>query len=124
MNKHEVADFQERLLALREDCRQELQERDRAVAEQSGSRGAASHVPTHPADQDSEGVAEEVEVARAERSVYDEVNAALERIEAGAFGICENCGRSISRERLDAVPYAALCQECQAAEETQAAAAQ
>ncbi|MEM9198132.1 MAG: TraR/DksA family transcriptional regulator [Pseudomonadota bacterium] len=40
------------------------------------------------------------------------VEAALERIQAGSFGICPRCGTALLEERLDAVPHAALCRTC------------
>ncbi|MDR6755991.1 RNA polymerase-binding transcription factor DksA [Mycoplana sp. BE70] len=40
------------------------------------------------------------------------IDAALDRIEAGTFGICPKCGNPISPRRLEAVPQAALCEEC------------
>ena len=40
------------------------------------------------------------------------IDAALDRIEAGTFGICAKCGNPISPARLAAVPHAALCEEC------------
>jgi RNA polymerase-binding protein DksA len=40
------------------------------------------------------------------------IEAALKRIEAGTFGICAKCGSPISPKRLEAVPQAALCEEC------------
>jgi RNA polymerase-binding transcription factor DksA len=40
------------------------------------------------------------------------IEAALDRIDAGSFGICAKCGDEISEERLDAVPHAALCRFC------------
>jgi RNA polymerase-binding transcription factor DksA len=40
------------------------------------------------------------------------VNAALDRIERGVFGLCAKCGEPISPARLEAVPQAALCQAC------------
>ena len=42
-----------------------------------------------------------------------EVEQALERIEEGTYGICINCGQSIQAERLEALPSAALCINCQ-----------
>lgn len=41
------------------------------------------------------------------------VDAALARIEAGTFGTCTNCGKQIAPERLEALPWAALCIDCQ-----------
>ena len=40
------------------------------------------------------------------------IDAALQRIEDGAYGICPKCGETISDERLVAVPEAALCRRC------------
>ena len=41
------------------------------------------------------------------------IDAALARIDAGTYGTCERCGNPISEERLDAIPYATLCIDCQ-----------
>lgn len=40
------------------------------------------------------------------------IEAALDRIKDGTFGTCVACGREISEERLNAVPYAARCRNC------------
>lgn len=37
------------------------------------------------------------------------INAALARIEEGTYGTCTRCGRQISEERLEALPWASLC---------------
>jgi DnaK suppressor protein len=41
------------------------------------------------------------------------VTVALERIQEGTFGECAACGASISRKRLDAVPWTQYCVACQ-----------
>lgn len=46
-----------------------------------------------------------------------EVMVALERIEAGTYGICDSCGEEIEQERLDAMPVTSLCIECKRREE-------
>lgn len=40
-----------------------------------------------------------------------EIDAALERIEQGEYGVCEVCGRQIADERLEAVPATRFCRE-------------
>lgn len=40
------------------------------------------------------------------------IDAALQRIENGNFGICTICGNDISKERLVAVPYTNVCRNC------------
>ncbi|REJ87735.1 MAG: hypothetical protein DWQ34_24120 [Planctomycetota bacterium] len=111
VNEKQLSAWRERLIALRDGWRHELRERADAIAQQVRSL-ESSGIPTHPADHDSEGVEKEVEIARSERAVYDQVQAALERINAGRFGTCEECGKEISQERLDAVPYASRCASC------------
>ena len=41
--------------------------------------------------------------------VLAEIEAALQRIESGTYGVCRKCGREISAERLEAYPWASLC---------------
>jgi DnaK suppressor protein len=45
------------------------------------------------------------------------IDEALERLDAGLYGICERCHAPLPDERLRALPFAALCQECQRREE-------
>src|SRR5260221_3859794 len=41
------------------------------------------------------------------------VVAALTRLDAGSFGTCVRCGKAIAPERLEALPWAAHCIDCQ-----------
>lgn len=41
------------------------------------------------------------------------IDHALERMDAGVFGICEACGRDIEDSRLEVVPYATRCGDCE-----------
>ena len=50
------------------------------------------------------------------RSNLREVDAALEKVRDGTYGTCERCGRSISDERLEAIPWAGLCIDCKRTE--------
>jgi RNA polymerase-binding protein DksA len=43
------------------------------------------------------------------RETLLEIEAALQRIEDGTYGICEGCGEPIGAERLSAIPWARLC---------------
>jgi RNA polymerase-binding transcription factor DksA len=40
------------------------------------------------------------------------INHAIEKYEAGTYGICDNCGQPIEQGRLEALPYANLCLTC------------
>ncbi len=52
-------------------------------------------------------------LSNTERSILEEVEDALERLDGGEFGTCEECAEKISRKRLDAVPWARYCVPCQ-----------
>ncbi|HET9346191.1 MAG TPA: TraR/DksA C4-type zinc finger protein [Candidatus Limnocylindrales bacterium] len=43
----------------------------------------------------------------------EQVEAALARLDVGTYGACANCGRPIAPERLEAIPWAAFCIDCQ-----------
>ena len=45
------------------------------------------------------------------------IDSAITRIEQGKYGLCMKCGKKIPRARLEAIPYALLCIECQEADE-------
>ncbi len=45
------------------------------------------------------------------------IDAALERIDQGTYGICSTCGRPIDTERLQALPYASQCIDCKRRDE-------
>jgi RNA polymerase-binding protein DksA len=43
------------------------------------------------------------------RDTLAEIDAALQRIEDGTYGICEVCGKPIGADRLNAIPWTRLC---------------
>jgi DnaK suppressor protein len=55
-----------------------------------------------------------LEMRNRKRQLIDE---ALIRLGEGAYGICAECGAEISERRLEAVPFAKLCVECQSRQE-------
>lgn len=53
-------------------------------------------------------------LAPAERRELEEIHAALERVERGIFGRCEDCGNKIEPARIEKLPYQRLCAGCEA----------
>src|SRR5438477_3939450 len=51
------------------------------------------------------------------RDLLDKVDHALNAIEHGTYGICENCGNPIAKARLLALPYSTMCLSCKQQEE-------
>jgi DnaK suppressor protein len=100
------ADARDALIAERDRLRAELEVEVEAPGQMTyGSQAAAA---THVFEQQRD-------LALRERNEQHlaAVEAALARFEAGTYGTCTNCGRPIAGERLEAIPWAALCIECQ-----------
>ena len=53
----------------------------------------------------------------ATRRVVDQIMAALDRLAAGRYGQCNRCGGTILAARLEVLPYAETCIDCQNAVE-------
>lgn len=52
-----------------------------------------------------------------ERKLIVKIREALDRIENGEYGICEECGEDISEQRLMARPMTTLCIDCKTSQE-------
>ena len=61
----------------------------------------------------------ELRIRDRERKLISKIREALDRIEAGEFGECEDCGDQIGEARLKARPVTTLCIECKTEQERQ-----
>lgn len=52
-------------------------------------------------------------LSSSERDILKEIEAALRRIDEGDFGVCSACEEKIAAKRLQAVPWARYCIDCQ-----------
>jgi len=53
------------------------------------------------------------ELGNGDRRLLREVEIALRKLDEGGFGDCERCAEPIGEKRLDALPFARYCIECQ-----------
>lgn len=76
------------------------------------------------ADQASSSLEKEMlfELNDNERTMLDQIEGALRKMEKNAYGLCESCQKPIAKARLDAVPFARYCIDCQSSSETSALA--
>lgn len=76
--------------------------------------GELSAVPYHPADLGSDSFAQTLSLALLENESTSlrEIDLALERMEEGTYGACEDCGHPIGKARLRALPQATMCRDC------------
>jgi DnaK suppressor protein len=114
-------ELRQRLLAERERLESEI----RAVAEQPADYRTTeiSWYGNHLADTGTDTFEDEKALALEAHltGMLNQVNGALERMDHGTYGICENCHEPISPERLEALPYATTCLKCASSQTARAA---
>ena len=52
-----------------------------------------------------------------EERLLQAIDAALQRVEDGSYGICRTCGQPVGAERLEALPWTTQCIDCKRREE-------
>jgi DnaK suppressor protein len=116
MKKAESKVYKERLLALRARLRGEVNQLANAALKKNRPDGAGeqSSMPIHMADLGSDNFEQEftLSLMENEEDTLVSIESALERIEDGTYGQCEECGVKIPKLRLNAIPYAPLCVKC------------
>ncbi len=117
--------------AQKDECRDVLAEKRRQLNEDlerlraelaertEQSAAAPSDVPTHQADAGTETFDRELQEKLIEdhESRLLQVDEALKRFDAGTFGTCTVCGKTIGMDRLRAKPWATACIDHTASEE-------
>jgi len=116
MKKAEMQVYKEQLLALRARLRGDVNQLADAALKKSRSEanGDLSSMPIHMADIGSDNFEQEFTLSLMENEggTLAQIETSLERIEEGTYGQCEECGARIPKNRLNAIPYAALCIRC------------
>ncbi|QWC86737.1 TraR/DksA family transcriptional regulator [Nocardioidaceae bacterium] len=113
----EVAEVHEELTRRAEELRAELAELDadldgliRGGGEGTGQDSADVGSASSERDQ-------EISLVNNARTMLHQTERALERLAAGSFGVCEECGEPIGKMRVMAFPRATLCLSCKQREE-------
>ena len=109
MDKKKVEQYKEELLAKQAELLHAV-----ATSEQDG-READEEATQDIADKAANSYTKEFLFHRSDenRRVLQLVDEALERIRMGAYGRCLACGVEVQTKRLEAVPWACHCFECQ-----------
>lgn len=118
LSDKDLKHFEQRFLARRDELRRIIH--DELLATQ---REEFVELAGQVHDSGDESIAElliGIDLASRQRELEEmqDVEAALERITAGSFGECMDCGDDINRSRLDAYPTAKRCLRCQTHYET------
>ena len=116
MKKADVKTYKERLLALRARVRGDVTQMADSALKQSRTQanGDLSSMPIHMADLGTDNFEQEftLSLMESDADILDKIEAALERVEDGTYGQCEECGAKIPKTRLNAIPYATMCVKC------------
>lgn len=108
MNKTQLDYFREKLLKWREDLQKESVETLHHMQEESLNEPDVNDRASSETDRSLE-----LRTRDRERKLILKINEALDRIEDGTYGFCEETGVPIGIARLEARPIATLCLEAQ-----------
>ncbi|MHC4849652.1 MAG: TraR/DksA family transcriptional regulator [Planctomycetota bacterium] len=112
MDQARLKEFETRLRELQARVEQDFDGLRASIQEEQGHASEPSHAPTHAADVNTEGLDVDLIAGQTESEILAATEDALVRIERGTYGVCEECGKPISDQRLQAVPYADRCIHC------------
>lgn len=116
MKKAEMKVYKDRLLLLRARMRGDVTQLADAALKKNRmeGNGETSAMPIHMADIGSDNFEQEftLSLMENEEDTLSAIEAALERIEEGSYGVCEDCETKIPKTRLNAIPYASHCVKC------------
>jgi DnaK suppressor protein len=117
MKKAEALAYKEKLHAIRARLRGDVSTMAEVALRKSGMEGSDSNaMPIHMAELGSDNFEQEftLSLLANEEGRLDMIETALQRIEDGAYGQCEECGGAIPKTRLNAIPYTPVCVKCAA----------
>jgi DnaK suppressor protein len=111
MKKADYKVYKNRLLEMRARLRGDISQMADAAL-QNGAR--AGGMPIHMADLGSDANEQEftLSLMENEEDTLGAIESALEKLEDGSFGRCEQCEGQIAKLRLEAIPYASHCIKC------------
>lgn len=116
MTKAEQDQYRQQLLSLGQRLKSQVDDLANEALRKTGGEasGNLSNTPVHMADLGTDNFEQEVSMSLLENEgqVLEEIAAALVRLDQGAYGRCEDCGKAIAKERLNAVPYTRRCIDC------------
>lgn len=116
MKDADVARYKTILLAMRARLRGDVHDMTDAalLKTRTEAAGDLSSMPIHMADIGSDNFEQEftLKLLQSEETNLGRIDAALERIDQGAYGVCAKCGGRIPKARLNTLPYAIHCVTC------------
>ncbi len=107
--------IKESLESERERLRNEIQEFEEEFSQSMEEATEENMYDQHMADAANPMQNREMDLSLEDNAkrMLGKIDRALEKFEENTYGTCDNCGKEITEARLEAVPYANLCIECE-----------
>lgn len=113
--KTTVERFKRRLEEEKERLEEQIEDYERELEEARLTESSSDRSPD-PGNAEASSMkleyAKELSIEQNSIDLLSKVSRALDRVNAGTYGICESCGQPIPVERLDVLPYITLCVDC------------
>lgn len=109
LSEDEIKHFKQKLEKEKEESEKEIEKlKSSAESIDSNADDRQSGQDHHPGDVASDAQLKKTNFTLLEkqREKHKKIEAALERIESGTYGVCLITGKPIKKERLEAIPYA------------------
>ena len=110
-----LSKLKEALLEERGKLLEQISEHEKEIEEALQNESASERIPD-PSTAEGGTLSFEYEMAReldeAAADRVRQIDHAMARMDAGTYGICEECGKDIPMERLKFMPHVTLCVEC------------
>jgi DnaK suppressor protein len=112
MNKKDLAYFRQKLEDMSSSI---LTEAEKTISDMT------DHTDNYPDPTDRASAESdrsfELRIRDRERKLLSKIKEAIERIDNGSYGICDDCGDDIAVERLEARPVTTYCIDCKTRQE-------
>ena len=112
MTNTDLTFHRESLLALRARLLGDMTQMEDNALNKDHSR--TTSMPTSMAELGSDNSDQELTLSLlgCDKNALDQIEAAIQRIDEGSYGRCEECGTKIPKTRLEAIPYTSQCVRC------------
>ncbi len=120
MKKTDMLAYKEKLHLIRARLRGDVTAMAEVALRKTGTDAGNAGMPIHMAELGSDNFEQEftLSLMETEEVTLGSIDAALDRIDEGSFGRCQQCEGQIAKARLNAIPYTPVCIKCAEAQES------
>lgn len=115
MKKQIINQFKIRLLEEKHSTLESIDLMDKNIGNKEEFSTELSTYDNHPADIGTElfMIGQSISLKNNAENILYKIDSALDKVKTEDYGICEDCGKNIDKDRLDILPYALKCIKCE-----------